>query len=342
MMSDSADFFASSRDAKKVLVIDIPALGDTVHLLPALHLIRQNYPQAELHVMAGDPGFYAALVPWVDRCWPPVRRPFLKNLSLIGQLRREHFDAVIVITSHNRMVLIANMIGARWRLGRHTDEKKPWWWQPLLYTHTVNYPFHQELMYLQRWRMLKQCGLQGEAPEFHVALQPQWFGECGLTPDDRKTYLHVSPYYSFAGKELPVAQYVDLLTRLHALCPRIVLSCAPPKRECELLQNLVAQLPFTPFRMYPGTLSIYQYIALVDGARVHLGGDSGGLHVARMVGTPSVSWYRARVDYRNWAPAPLEPDHRLVLTEDISEDACRSISTDAVLAAAADLLRPGG
>ncbi|MDR3416876.1 MAG: glycosyltransferase family 9 protein [Nevskia sp.] len=338
-MSDPAGFYALTRNARKVLAIENPALGDAIHLLPALKLLRDNYPQAQLQVVSGLPAFFQSVAPWVDKAWPQLARRPLDNLGLIRNLRRERIDAVFVFSGHNRAGLVANLVGARWRVGRRTDHNKPWWWQPLLYTSTVDLPWHREPMYLQHWQLLKRCGLQGEHPDFGARVRPEWLREIGLG-EARKTYLHVSPYYAFAGKELPVEQYVELLTRLQQRYGRLILSCAPPERERGLLEALVKRLPFEPFRVYAGKLSLDQYIGLIDGARLHLSGDSGGLHVARMVGTPSVCWYRRRWDYLNWAPGADEPAHRVIFTEDTAEDACHGISGDALVAAVQDLLGP--
>jgi ADP-heptose:LPS heptosyltransferase len=340
-MSDPADFLALTRGAAKVLAIENPALGDSIHLLPALKLLRDNYPQAQLQVVAGPPSFFEAVAPWIDKAWPQMERRPLDNLELARALRRERIDAVFVFSGHNRANLLANLIGARWRAGRRTDHNKPWWWQPLLFTRTVDLPWHREPMFMQHWQMLKRCGLQGEQPDFGCRVRPEWLLETGLDPAARKTYLHMSPYYSFAGKELPLEQYVDLLVRLQKRHDRVILSCGPQERERGLLDALVQRLPFQPFRVYAGNLSLNQYIGLIDGARLHLSGDSGGLHVARMVGTPSVCWYRRRWDYLNWAPSPAETLHRVVFTDDVDEDACRGISNDALLAAVEELLGPG-
>ena len=49
-MKKAADkFLARTRTAKKVMVLDLGFLGDTVHLLPAPWMVRQAYPQAELN-----------------------------------------------------------------------------------------------------------------------------------------------------------------------------------------------------------------------------------------------------------------------------------------------------
>jgi hypothetical protein len=36
------------------MVLDLGFLGDTVHLLPALWMVRRAYPQAELHVAVAE------------------------------------------------------------------------------------------------------------------------------------------------------------------------------------------------------------------------------------------------------------------------------------------------
>jgi ADP-heptose:LPS heptosyltransferase len=213
-MSDPSDFYAQSREAKKILAIEDPALGDSIHLLPALKLLREAYPRAELHVMAGPPSFFRSVAPWIDRVWPEMPRPTLANVPVARALRRERIEAVFCFSSHNRANLLANLIGARWRAGRHSDHNKPWWWQPLLYTRTVDYPWHLEPMFLQHWHTAKGFGVPGDTVAFGAQIKPEWFVEAGMSADERKTYVHVSPFYVFPGKELPMAQYVDLLTRL--------------------------------------------------------------------------------------------------------------------------------
>lgn len=338
-MPDPSDFYALTRDADSVLAIENPALGDAIHLLPALKLLRDAYPRAKLHVVGGPPSFYQSVAPWIDHAWPEMPRKPLANRELMQALRRERLGAVYVFSGHNRANLLANLIGARWRAGRHSDHNKPWWWQPLLFTRTVDYPWHQEPMFMQHWQVARHLGVPGDTPRFAAQVQPQWFLDTGMKAEDRKSYIHVSPYYGHAGKELPLEQYVELLTALHQRYGRVILSCGPKERECGLVGALALRLPFEPYKVYAGDLTVNQYIALVDGARLHLSGDSGGLHVARMAGTPSVCWYRRRWDYRNWAPGPDEAAlHRVVFTEDTGEDACRGIANADLLAAAQDLI----
>ena len=82
-MSHDRNIKAALGAARRVLVIDLGGLGDHIHSLPALWLIRHNAPQAELCVV-GNSGLYGVLTPWIDR--PIVyRKAGLKaDLAFIG------------------------------------------------------------------------------------------------------------------------------------------------------------------------------------------------------------------------------------------------------------------
>ena len=65
-----------TRDARKVIVVALGFLGDSIHLIPALWEIKRNYPGAELHVAATPLGCEVIrLVPCVHRIWPVARNP---------------------------------------------------------------------------------------------------------------------------------------------------------------------------------------------------------------------------------------------------------------------------
>jgi ADP-heptose:LPS heptosyltransferase len=55
---------------------------------------------------------------------------------------------------------------------------------------------------------------------------------------------------------------------------------------------LLQRLKFAPWRVFRGELDLLELSAIVQASALHLGGDSGGNHVAWMVGAPSVTWYR--------------------------------------------------
>ena len=104
LSAEPAAFLDRTRAAKKVMVLDLGFLGDTVHLLPALWMVRQAYPHAELHVtVSAQVVSFMECTPWVDRVWGYMRYPrhatLHENIQFITALRREKFDVLINLLS---------------------------------------------------------------------------------------------------------------------------------------------------------------------------------------------------------------------------------------------------
>ncbi|MGH8461367.1 MAG: glycosyltransferase family 9 protein, partial [Stenotrophobium sp.] len=54
----------------KILCIELLGLGDNIHTLPTLWQIRQEHPDAQLHVMvrALNSSLFS-MTPWIDKFW---------------------------------------------------------------------------------------------------------------------------------------------------------------------------------------------------------------------------------------------------------------------------------
>ena len=127
---DIKTFLQRTRAAKKVMVLDLGFLGDTVHLLPALWMVRQAYPQAELHVaVSTHVTSLMDCVPWINRTWGYMRFPrhatLRENFQMVAALRREKFDVLINLNGSDRSSWLTFLSGARERLGRVPDDGGP-------------------------------------------------------------------------------------------------------------------------------------------------------------------------------------------------------------------------
>lgn len=330
-------------DPAKVLVMELAGLGDNVHLLPALWVVRQRWPGAALHVMVNAPstGLFR-MTPWVDQVWsyPTAPRPKLReNLAWARRLREARFDCVINTNGSDRSSLLSRATGAPRRISRRPADGGPpgWRW---LFTDVLEQPYYQELMLAQKWRMLAQAGFAiGAGPEFHVTLDPRWRRDAGIAEADEKTYIHVSPFTALDRKELPPAQLAEVIDGVQAAHPRhrVVLTCAGSARESAKMQVLLPLLARKPWLVHAGTLDVAGLAAIIQGASLSLSGDSAALHLAMLVGTPAAAWYRAHGGQKEWVPE--DSRYRVVVAESPSPDALLGIATADVLAAAAALLK---
>src|SRR5580658_8257495 len=248
-------FFERTRTAKKVMVLDLGFLGDTVHLLPPLWMVRQAYPQAELHVaVATHITSFMDCAPWVNRVWGYMRYPrhatLPENLDMVRRLRREKFDALINLNGSDRSSWLTFLSGARERLGRLPDDGGPLFWKRI-FTAWVQYPSGAEPLYLQRCRCLELAGFPFTEPEFHVAIAPDNLRAAEISEADRGTYFHISPFTTADYKELAPEQLAELMIALGKHFPekKFVLSCGPTPRELAKMEKLLPFLPQKPWRV---------------------------------------------------------------------------------------------
>jgi transposase len=50
------NFYKHTKSARKIMVVDLGFLGDSVHLVPALWEIKRHYPEAQLHTLSATVG----------------------------------------------------------------------------------------------------------------------------------------------------------------------------------------------------------------------------------------------------------------------------------------------
>jgi ADP-heptose:LPS heptosyltransferase len=337
-------FFERTRKARKVMVLDLGFLGDTVHLLPALWMIRQAYPQAELHVtVATHITSLMDCVPWVNRVWGYMRYPrhatLRENFQMVARLRREKFDVVINLNGSDRSSWLTFLSGTPERLGRRPSDGGPPLWQRMFTAH-VSHPFGQEPVCLQACRCLEKAGLPFVPPEFHTQIDPANLRAAEISGTDQGSYFHISPFTTADSKELPPAQIVELIAALAEKFPekKLALSCAPVKRELEKMEKLLAQLPQKPWRVFAGNLNLMQLAAVIQHSALHFCGDTGPFHLAVMTNTPAVAWFWPNPGLRQWLPDG-GPYRVLVGTNEPGAVHLGNISTAELVAAAQSILK---
>jgi len=339
-------FYQRTRHAKKVMVLDLGFLGDTVHLLPALWMVRQAYPHAELHVaVSAHITSIMNCVPWVNRTWGYMRYPrhatLRENWDMVARLRREKFDVVINLNGSDRSSWLTFLSGAPERLGREPDDGGPWFWRRM-FTARVRYPTNAETVYQQRCRCLELAGFPFTRAEFHVETRSADLRAAEIMETDAGNYFHISPFTTADYKELAPEQLAELIGSLRQNFPdkRLVLSCSPAARELEKMKQLLALLPEKPWRVCAGNLNLEQVTAVIRHSALHFCGDTGTLHLAVMTGTPAVAWFWPNPGLRQWI-ADDKKYRVMVGANESGAPFLRQITTTSLVSAAQSVLKSG-
>ncbi len=304
-------FYAQTRGAKRILVVDLGFLGDTLHLLPALLEIKRHYPDAAVHVLASTLGAEVLrLAPWVDRAWAvelmPGKRTLGQQWEILGALRRERFDVAFNFSGADRTIFLTGLSGARWKIAQEAARKHFWnkWLIP-------NWVPHQRAdlpVFEQRRAVLAACGFKLEPARFDLKV-----------PDDAIAWaagnvssgaIHFSPNASVWYKEWPLPNWIELARQLLAKYPDapIVATGSGNEREQARLKDLAAAVNNTRLKTFTG-LSVAQLAAVLARCAIHVGADSGVLHLAVALGRPTVSIFRDYPGLKEWLPQGPQNRH---------------------------------
>jgi len=122
-MPPKRDLAVPREKVRKVLVLCLPGIGDTLLFTPALRALREHLPGAQIWVLVMFKGSQQVLEsnPHVDRLilWEFIQQGALRSLRFLWRIRRERFDLSIMAYPANRIEysLVHFLIGARQRYG---------------------------------------------------------------------------------------------------------------------------------------------------------------------------------------------------------------------------------
>jgi ADP-heptose:LPS heptosyltransferase len=313
-MKDLKELYPMTRSAQRLLVIDPGQLGDTVHLVPALWELRRGYPNAEIHVISSPVGAEVLrMADCADFQWildqAPERRRLFAQLQVLFALRRKQFDLSFNFGDNDRNVIHAAIAGARRRLAPRRDRWHFWsqWCVPIW----VSITNRDEPVFEQRRQMLAACGIELGAPRFD--LRPPQSALDWAAANVPEGAIHLSINASAFWKEWPLEKWIESSERLMAQGPTIQLvatsSSAP--RELERLNELAGAIRSPRLKAFPGP-TVAQLCAGLSRCDLHIGADSGVVHLAMALGLPTVSIFRRYPGLAEWLPRG--PEHRHFVT----------------------------
>jgi ADP-heptose:LPS heptosyltransferase len=312
-MNAATEFYAVTRAARRVLVIDPGMLGDAVHLLPALHDLRRQYPQAELHTVSSPVGAQVLeLAGCVDRQWvleqASERRSLVKQLRVLRALRRLRFDVSINFGDNERNLIYAGLIGARHRLGRRPGHRHGWlhW----CIGHWVLVEDRTAPAYEQRRQVLAGAGFSLGPIRYGLQVPADATARAAArVPADA---VHFSINASSPLKEWPLEHWVTVVRELLATHPQvsIVATAGANPREQARLERFAVGVAHPRLILVQGGPAVADLAAVLQRCCLHVGADSGVIHLAAALGTRVLALFREYTNAAAWMPE--SPPHRVL------------------------------
>lgn len=344
-------------DLQRILAIRLDNIGDVVLLGPALRALKENFPAAQLTLLASPAGAQAAsLLPWLDEVrvlravWQDASNALTQDpareAALVEELRHAEYDAAFIFTSFSQTpwapAYACYLAGIPVRVGQSRE------FGGSLLTHWVK-PAEDGLHQAERnLHLLRDCGLGVSARGLEVAVPApdaaaaaDALRAAGLA--DRQ-YIVVAPGASCSARRYPAHRFAEAVRCLREESGLPVV-CTGSARE----QNVVAAVEGVADASFVGRLSVAGLAAVIERSALVICNNSAPLHLADAFGVPLVVLYSGTDIESQWAP---RRSAAMILRRQTwcapcyafqcpYEMACLDIPPEEVVVAALDLL-PGG
>jgi lipopolysaccharide heptosyltransferase I len=249
----------------RILIIKPSSLGDVVHALPTVNLIRKRFPDAHISWLLNDA--LASLLkhcPIIDEVIGFPRHRHAKLPAVMGRLRQSRFDIVIDLQGLLRSGLMTWLTRAPRRIGL-ADAREG---ARFFYNEIVDVPrAHAVGRYL---KAAEHLGCDAAMVEFPLGVGPR-------TPE---RLIAINPSARWETKLWGVDNYRALAERL----PRERIVFTGSSSEADWIGRLAQG-----YSNQAGQTDLFQLAELYRRCAVVITNDSGPMHVAAAVGTPVVA-----------------------------------------------------
>ena len=307
---------------KKILVVKLRSLGDTILWTASLRKLREAYPRAEIHAVVPEAWFpLMQMVPGVDR-WIPHRVHSEKTararsiLNLIFKLRSEKYDAFIGFHASPSVAMLGLSTGAPNRAihfhGMRDKNKHS----------TLQIPGKCEVKPIIERDLdcLRAFGVEvppcTHFPRFSIP--EQWRSMYPLTNGmDSVPILWIALGASRQTKHWDVSRFAEVARKwIQGGQGRVMVSRGPGE---ELLEKEWETFPFTTEERskveWVRSPELPKLATWMSNAKVFLGNDSGPKHLAVALSIPTVTIFGPE-DPFEWHPY-TESRHGIVYVKNL-------------------------
>jgi lipopolysaccharide heptosyltransferase II len=285
----------SAFHAQRVCLIKPSALGDVVQALPVLNALRTRFPKAHIAWLVNRA--YAPLlkpIPILDEVIE-FDRDILRGAGLSGalafltflrELGDRKFDLAIDLQGLFRSGLLSAATRARRRIGLQSAREGSF----LFYTDLVDDVGGSSAAVERYWQIAEILGVGNVPKEFPLSLTDAEKQEAAsrLTGLPRP-YLALQPGARWETKRWPAASFAAAASNVLRERGGSAIVLGGPGEEPIAAE--VAKALGAPFRNLAGTTSLRLLAAVLEACDAVLTNDSGPMHLAAAVGTPTVSLF---------------------------------------------------
>lgn len=279
----------------RILIIRLSAIGDVVRVLPALHALRDYYPNAQIdwavecksaEIVRGHPA--------LDECLVFERTPgkwagLASFRRFCAKIRARRYDMALDFHGILKSGWISRASRARDRYGFARPRGREL--SHLFSNHKVKLPSMRMNRVAENLALCRAVGAESGNLEVTIHVPDDVQNEVDAyfdqASDGGKKVVALHPAVDRPGKQWPIENFA-LLSDLLLADGRyeVLVTWGPGQRE--LAEEVRTRSRRNP-EVAPETPDLKHYARMVQRADLFFGGDTGPMHIAWALGTPVVA-----------------------------------------------------
>jgi heptosyltransferase I len=287
----------------RLLIVKLSSIGDVVQALPVASALRRRYPAMRISWAVED--WTAPLVqghPAVDRLlvfpamrWTAAGAGWTAAFArAVRELREEEYDVVLDLQGLFKSALIALISRAPVRLGVRPQREGSW-----LISHAVPASGGRRHAVDSYLSCAEWLGAPAEPVSFGLAAQPgaiasirQQLSAIGVVP--RSAVVVINPTSSASRKNWGINCWAAVAG---ALAEHATILLVGERGQRARHAEIVCRAGRCVHDL-TGRTSLAELIALLDQCSLHIGPDTGSVHVAAALGRPVIAVYGPTAPWR--------------------------------------------
>jgi len=292
-------------DPHRILVVKLDHLGDVILATPALHALRERYPEAEIDVLVHPASVVAvARHPAVSRVLTYRSPRFARggtvdDSSRLREIARARYDTVVELRGDSRTLLLPLWAGVRRRVDRGTVRirnrlQRGFGLAPTLHEVETNLAVVRPLVGILSSRPQVEVDPGAEAR----ASMMRKLEDRGVPTDGRLVVIHPgAAWRPRAWRPERFGAVADWI--LGHYDARVLLVGSEDERDVE--DAVRRSMRGDRVHALVGALTLEELTALLASAALFIGNDSGPAHLAAACGVPSIVLFGPQ-DPRRFGP----------------------------------------
>lgn len=274
---------------QRILVCQQRQIGDVLLATAGIHLLKQRFPQAEVHVFTEErcePVLRHN--PDIAKVWAldrKTRKSPVKSMAFYKKVVAQGFDLVVDFQQLPRTRMLSAMSRAKYRL-----TSAPRWYSKPAYTHFT--PTPKGYAAAVKTAALAPLGISwsGEKPVLVLTDDEKAAAEellRGVGVKDGDILVTVDATHKHASHRWPAESFGEVIRMAVAQHPTMkFLLLAGPGEEATI--EHIAELAASPNCLTPPIHDLRMAAAVIHRADLHFGNCSAPRHMAVALGTPSL------------------------------------------------------